>query len=192
MSDVLREAVLIAATLTVGPMAGVFGIYSNAIMPGLGRADDRTFVAAFQSIDRAIINPAFMATFLGALVFTALAALLHLGDDDTPVLPWIEAALALYLLVFEPGGSVGTTCEHSPVSSRSAYSPGRWSSRVRRSDGLVDFVCLAFRFGQAVASQASMSATIASLALSAANAAQAARRWSEARSARLRPASRTT
>ena len=100
MSDVLSEAVLIAATLTMGLMAGVFGIYSNAIMPGLRRTDDRTFVAAFQSIDRAILNPAFLATFLGALVFTALAALLHLGDDDRPVLPWIGAALVLYLLVF--------------------------------------------------------------------------------------------
>jgi uncharacterized membrane protein len=80
-------------------MAGVFGIYSNAIMPGLRRTDDRTFVTAFQSIDRAIINPAFMATFLGALVLTALAALLHLGGGR-PLLPWIVAALILYFVVF--------------------------------------------------------------------------------------------
>ena len=46
MSDVVREVVLIAATMTMGLMAGVFGIYSNAIMPGLRRTDDRTFVAA--------------------------------------------------------------------------------------------------------------------------------------------------
>jgi uncharacterized membrane protein len=100
MSDVLREAVLIAANVTMGLMAGVFGIYSNAIMPGLRRTDDRTFVAAFQSIDRAIINPAFMATFFGALGFTALAALLHLPGEGRPVLPWIGAALVLYLFVF--------------------------------------------------------------------------------------------
>jgi uncharacterized membrane protein len=56
MSEILREAVLIAATLTTGLMAGVFGIYSNAIMPGLRRTDDRTFVAAFQSVDRATIS----------------------------------------------------------------------------------------------------------------------------------------
>jgi uncharacterized membrane protein len=99
VSEILREAVLIAATLTTGLMAGVFGIYSNAIMPGLRRTDDRTFVAAFQSIDRAIINPAFMATFLGALVLTALAALLHLGDGRS-LLPWIVAALILYFVVF--------------------------------------------------------------------------------------------
>ncbi len=99
MSEILGDAVLIAATLTTGLMAGVFGIYSNAIMPGLRRTDDRTFVAAFQSVDRAIINPAFMATFLGALVLTALAAALHLGDGR-PLLPWIVAALILYLVVF--------------------------------------------------------------------------------------------
>jgi uncharacterized membrane protein len=100
MSEVLREVVLIAATLTMGLMAGVFGIYGNAIMPGLRRTDDRTFVAAFQSIDRAIINPAFMATFFGALALTALAALLELTGDGRPLLPWIAAALVLYLVVF--------------------------------------------------------------------------------------------
>ena len=100
MSDVLREVVLIAATLTTGLMAGVFGLYSNAIMPGLRRTDDRTFVAAFQSIDRAIINPAFMATFLGALVLTALTALLHFTGEARSLLPWIVAALVLYLVVF--------------------------------------------------------------------------------------------
>jgi hypothetical protein len=71
MSDVLLEVVLIAATMAMGLMAGVFGIYGNAIMPGLRRTDDRTFVAAFQSIDRAIINPVFMVTFFGALALTA-------------------------------------------------------------------------------------------------------------------------
>jgi uncharacterized membrane protein len=84
----------------MGLMAGVFGIYSNAVMPGLRRTDDRTFVAAFQSIDRAIINPAFMATFLGALVLTALAALLHAAGEGRSLLPWIVAALVLYLVVF--------------------------------------------------------------------------------------------
>ena len=100
MSEVLREVVLIAATMAMGLMAGVFGIYGNAIMPGLRRTDARTFVAAFQSIDRAIINPAFMATFFGALVLTALAALLWLTGDGRPIVPWIAAALVFYLFVF--------------------------------------------------------------------------------------------
>jgi uncharacterized membrane protein len=88
---------LVAATMSVGLMAGVFGLYAH-IMPGLGRTDDRTFVGAFQSIDRAVINPLFLATFLGALAFTALAAALHLGNGGR--LAWVVAALVLYLAVF--------------------------------------------------------------------------------------------
>ena len=70
--ETMRAAALIIATLAVGLFAGVFAVYANAIMPGLGRTDDRTFVGAFQSIDTAIINPLFLMTFLGGLVFTVL------------------------------------------------------------------------------------------------------------------------
>jgi uncharacterized membrane protein len=97
---ILQAIALIAATLAVGVMTGVFQLYTYAIMPGLGRTDDRTFVGAFQSIDRAVINPWFMASFLGGLVFTGAAALLHLGSDVRSVLVWIVVALILYAIVF--------------------------------------------------------------------------------------------
>jgi hypothetical protein len=71
MLKLAEVAALVAATIAMGIMTGVFHLYAYAIMPGLGKTDDRTFVGAFQSIDRAIINPLFMATFFGALVFTA-------------------------------------------------------------------------------------------------------------------------
>jgi uncharacterized membrane protein len=95
-----QGAALVAATMTVGLMAGVFGLYAHAIMPGLGKTDDRTFVDAFQSIDDAIINPLFLPTFVGALVFTGLAAALHLRGDGAAVLPWVVVALVLYLAAF--------------------------------------------------------------------------------------------
>ncbi|HEY3262391.1 MAG TPA: DUF1772 domain-containing protein [Pseudonocardiaceae bacterium] len=93
----LAGAVLVAATITVGLVAGVFALYAHTIMPGLRPTDDRTFVAAFQSMDRAIINPWFMACFLGGVVLTGLAGALQLGPDRRPVLPWTAAAFALYL-----------------------------------------------------------------------------------------------
>jgi len=99
MLEVLRPAALIAAVMTLGVVAGVFQIYAYAIMPGLGRTDDRTFVGAFQRIDGAIINPWFMFSFFGALVFTGLASALHLSEDLRPVLPWTAAAFVLYLVV---------------------------------------------------------------------------------------------
>jgi uncharacterized membrane protein len=96
----LRGAVLVVATMTMGLMAGVFGMYANAIMPGLRTTDDRTFVGAFQSIDEAITNPLFLATFVGVLVVTGVAAVLHLRRDGRSVLPWTVAAFILYLAVF--------------------------------------------------------------------------------------------
>ena len=89
--------VLVSATVLTGLVAGVFGLYAHTIMPGLHRTDDRTFVGAFQAIDRAIINPWFMSCFFGALVLTGLAAALHLGPGSRGALPWILAAFVLYL-----------------------------------------------------------------------------------------------
>jgi uncharacterized membrane protein len=92
--DTLRSITLLGATMTMGLAAGVFAIFAHTIMPGLNNTDDRTFVAAFQSINRAIVNPWFMTTaFLGALVLTTAAAISHRG---TPALPWIAVALVLY------------------------------------------------------------------------------------------------
>jgi uncharacterized membrane protein len=96
--SVLRAISLLGATMTMGLMAGVFVLYAHTVMPGLKKTDDRTFVTAFQALDRAIINPWFMAGgFLGALLFTLAAALSHLGHD---ALPWIVAALVLYAIAF--------------------------------------------------------------------------------------------
>lgn len=97
--ELLQGVVLVVAVIATGIVTGVFHLYAHAIMPGLGSTDDRTFVGAFQAIDRAIINPLFLATFFGALVFTGLAALLSLGAARRPALLWIVTALAMYAVV---------------------------------------------------------------------------------------------
>ena len=92
----LRTSTLMGATLTMGLVAGAFALYAHAIMPGLRKTDDRTFVAAFGQMDRAIINPWFMITaFGGAFVLTLVAGIANRG---TPALPPIAAAFGLYLV----------------------------------------------------------------------------------------------
>lgn len=93
--NALQGAALVAATTAMGLMAGVFWLYAHTIMPGLRRTDDRTFVGAFQAIDRAIVNPWFLPMFFGALVLTGAAAAL----SDGAVLAWTLAAFVLYLAV---------------------------------------------------------------------------------------------
>ena len=89
-------AALVAAVITNGLMAGLFAAYSYAVMPGLGRASDRTFVEAMQQTNAAILNGWFGICFGGALVFAVAAAVLHLGR---PGLLWIVAGLVLYATV---------------------------------------------------------------------------------------------
>jgi uncharacterized membrane protein len=89
-------AVLVAAVVTNGLMAGLFAAYSYAVMPGLGRTGDRTFVEAMQQTNAAILNGWFGICFGGAVVFAALAAVLHRGR---PGLGWIVAGLVLYVAV---------------------------------------------------------------------------------------------
>ncbi len=92
--DDLRLVSLLLATISMGLVAGVFGLYAHTVMPGLAKTDDRTFVGAFQALDRAIINPWFIGgEFVGALVLTLVAAVAHIGE---PALPWIAVALLLY------------------------------------------------------------------------------------------------
>jgi uncharacterized membrane protein len=138
----LQGAALVGATITVGLMAGVFGLYAHAIMPGLGRTDDRTFVGAFQSIDRAIINPLFIPTFLGALILTGTAAALFVGDDEGSVWPWVALALVLYLAAFvitrsrRPGIRIALLtlppcASASRIGGCAGTSSARWYVRLR-------------------------------------------------------------
>jgi uncharacterized membrane protein len=93
----MKTISLVISLLTTGLAAGLFYTYSMSVMPGLARVGDRTFVEAMSSINKAILNGWFAIAFGGALVFTAVAALLHLGASHRTALAWIVAALVLYV-----------------------------------------------------------------------------------------------
>jgi uncharacterized membrane protein len=88
--------VLGPATVGMGLLAGLFYGYACSVMPGLGRADDRTLVDAMQQISKAIENPVFFATFLGAPVLVVWALVIERRSGSREMVRWIAAALALY------------------------------------------------------------------------------------------------
>lgn len=101
----LQALALFGACPTSGLVAGLFAGFAYAVMPGLSRSDDHTFVEAMQKINVAILNGWFMFCFVGGLLLTAAALLLHLRSGNG-VLPWIIAALVLYLAMFVITGTV--------------------------------------------------------------------------------------
>jgi uncharacterized membrane protein len=107
----LATVSLVAATVTTGLTAGLLYAFAHTVMPGLRRTDDRTFVGAFQSIDRAVINPWFMAGFLGGPALTLAAVLV--GAVRGATLGWLLAALVLHVAVL-----VITMAVHVPMNNR--------------------------------------------------------------------------
>lgn len=105
----LRTATLLAATTATGLAAGAFDLYAHTIMPGLRKTDDRTFVASFQALDRAIINPWFIAgTFFGGLALTAMAAVTSYRQD---AFAWVAFGLVTYTIAV-----VITMAVHVPLN----------------------------------------------------------------------------
>ena len=60
--------IVFATTLVVALIAGLFYAYACSVSPGLGRLPDREYLSAMQAINRAILNPWFFFSFLGAVV----------------------------------------------------------------------------------------------------------------------------
>ncbi|MDQ2709065.1 MAG: DUF1772 domain-containing protein [Actinomycetota bacterium] len=78
-ADLVRGPTLVLAAITSGLQAGVYYGFAVGVMPGLALGVARTFTAAMQQINVAIVNPWFLLTFLGAPALAAAAAAVQLG-----------------------------------------------------------------------------------------------------------------
>jgi uncharacterized membrane protein len=94
---VFRNVMLVLATITTGLVAGIFYAYSISVMLALGRVDDRTFIEVMQRVNAAIQNGWFALSFLGAIAFTGVSAVL-LWSTGGRVLWLVIAAAVLYVL----------------------------------------------------------------------------------------------
>ena len=97
---VLQTVVLLTATISTGAIAGLFYAFACSVMPGLARSSDHTFVETMQNINRAILNPVFLLPFVGSIPLIGLAVVLAWGVPGRPALPWIIAALVVYVVAF--------------------------------------------------------------------------------------------
>lgn len=90
------------ATVSAGLIGGLFFAYSFSVNPGLNKLSDVGYLSAMQSINRAILNPVFLCTFLGTGILLPVSTGLQYG---TPVRFWLLlAASVLYII-----GTLGVT-----------------------------------------------------------------------------------
>jgi len=100
----LSSPLVVTAAVATGLQAGTYYTWASGVMPGLARVDDRTFVHAFQQMNIAIVNPVFMASFLGAPALAVAAAVATRGPARPLVIA--GAALAVATLVISAAGNI--------------------------------------------------------------------------------------
>jgi uncharacterized membrane protein len=130
VQTLLLWASAIGALLT----AGIFFAFSNFVMRGLARLPAGEGAAAMNSINVTVVNPVFMALFLGAGLTCAALAVMSLLSIPEPAEVKIIAAAAVYIV-----GSIGVTMIFNvPLNGRLAAAPA--DSAALWDDYLKDWV----------------------------------------------------
>lgn len=71
----IKSLTLLAAIILTGLSAGLFYAWTVSVIPGTRKVVDLTYLESMQSINRAILNPAFYLIFMGsplALLFATV------------------------------------------------------------------------------------------------------------------------
>lgn len=92
------DVTLLLALLATGAMGGLWYGWVVSVIPGTRRVDDRTYVRSMQSINEAILNPGFLAVFVGIPVILALAVVVHFAADQQRRAWWLLAATITYVV----------------------------------------------------------------------------------------------
>ena len=75
MELTLKSTTLITAILLTGLAAGFFFAWQVSVMPGTRRVPDLTYLTSMQSINRAILNPAFFLVFFGCPIALVISTI---------------------------------------------------------------------------------------------------------------------
>ncbi|HBU03987.1 MAG TPA: DUF1772 domain-containing protein [Acidimicrobiaceae bacterium] len=86
-----------AATILTGLSAGLLYGWRVSVIPGTSQTSSHAYVETMQSINRAILNPAFFLVFLGAPVAIAVATVFSFVDDANARAGLLAFAFVLYL-----------------------------------------------------------------------------------------------
>lgn len=139
-------AVLGAATVATGLVAGVVFAYVCSVMPALARSDDKVFFEVMRNINDVIQNPVFFTAFFGAPILAAVAAWQHRA---TRARAWTLAGFVLCAAVFVVTSAANVplnaalAAAHDPAAARAAFEdPWVAWNLVRTILSVAGFVCL--------------------------------------------------
>ena len=97
-----KSIFLITALIISGLNAGFYFAWQVSVIPGTKKIGHTAFLETMQSINRAILNPAFFAIFFGGLILLLWTSIQLYGEGRS--FNYSLAALALYVF-----GTLGIT-----------------------------------------------------------------------------------
>lgn len=98
----IKSLTLLGAILLTGLSAGLFYAWTVSVIPGTRRVVDLTYLESMQSINRAILNPAFYLIFMGSPLVLALSTFQQFNAGPKF---WLLLAATLFYLL----GTFGVT-----------------------------------------------------------------------------------
>ena len=93
-----KTALLGASIVAGGLMAGLLYAWTVSVLPGTRRVPDTTYITTMQSINRAIINPAFIIPFMGIPVLLIATAIMQFRAGDSRRGSLLVSAAATYVV----------------------------------------------------------------------------------------------
>jgi uncharacterized membrane protein len=103
MDLTIKSVILFGAVVLTGLSAGLFYAWSASVIPGTQKVPDNIYLETMQSINRAILNPAFFIVFFGSVVLLSIASIYEFHTNKV-VFSLMLAASISYL-----AGTVGVT-----------------------------------------------------------------------------------
>ena len=96
MEPKFEMIILFIGILFTGLTAGLCFTWANAVTPGIGRLNDLTFLKAFQSMNRTIINPSFAIVFLSPCLLLFVNAFLFKNSNPITFISFLAAAILFF------------------------------------------------------------------------------------------------
>lgn len=130
----INNTITVLTILATGLSAGLFYGWAFSVIPGTRRISDRSYVESMQSINRAILNPAFFIVFFGPVFLLLVSSYLEFAKA-------VDASfwLMLFAAIVYLAGTLGITVlgnvplnkalDSVPINNRSMEE----SSQARRS-----------------------------------------------------------
>lgn len=84
--------------LLTGLLAGLFFGFQCSIINGLGALGNKEYLLSFQSINRVILNPVFLLSFMGPVIVLPITCYVNYKIGGNDLFPYLLASTIIYLV----------------------------------------------------------------------------------------------